>query len=146
MVRTNKAMTSHYPWCGLTKPRQETVPGVPVPRRNWLNSKCAQVRAKSASPGILWICIHKKCQLTRSTQRVTAIQALAPPTTKAEVRSYLGMINYLSRFIKDYATLATPLRELTKQNILWQWEKRRKNSFKALINNLSSEQVMAYFD
>ena len=90
--------------------------------------------------------VFSKNGISPDPQKITAIQTLTPPTTKAEVRSFLGMINYSSRFIKDYATLAAPLRELTKQNVPWQWKEKHENSFKTLVNSLSSKHVMAYFD
>ena len=46
--------------------------------------------------------------------KVEAIKNNTQPTNVAEVKSFLGMINYCCRFIKDYATISKPLRCLTK--------------------------------
>jgi RNase H-like domain found in reverse transcriptase/Reverse transcriptase (RNA-dependent DNA polymerase)/Integrase zinc binding domain/Integrase core domain len=47
--------------------------------------------------------------------KVKAIQEIKRPQTKKEVRSFLGMVAFYSRFIPGYATLAAPLTDLTKK-------------------------------
>ena len=42
-------------------------------------------------------------------------------TNISELRSFLGMTNYLSRFIPDCSMRIYPLLEQTKKNILWLW-------------------------
>ena len=37
------------------------------------------------------------------------------PKTTAEVRSFLGLVNYCSRYIKDYSTTTYPLLQLLKE-------------------------------
>ena len=44
---------------------------------------------------------------------------MPPPTNISEFRSFLGMANYLSRFIPNYFMLIYHLLELTKKNIPW---------------------------
>ena len=47
-------------------------------------------------------------------KKVDAFANTKQPTTVSEVRSLLGMANYSSKFIKDYATITEPLRKLTR--------------------------------
>ena len=47
-------------------------------------------------------------------KRVQAIKETSTPTTVSELRSFLGLVTYVPRFIKDFATIAAPLRDLTK--------------------------------
>ncbi|KAJ1093273.1 hypothetical protein NDU88_006378, partial [Pleurodeles waltl] len=44
--------------------------------------------------------------------KVNDIKDASPPTTVTEVRSFLGMVNYCGRFIKDLSNLTQPLRNL----------------------------------
>ena len=44
---------------------------------------------------------------------VRAIVEASEPTTVSEVQSFLGLVNFSSRFIPQYATLSEPLRRLT---------------------------------
>ena len=54
--------------------------------------------------------------LTPTTDKVKAVQECTPPTSKSEVRSFLGMTGYLAKFIPRYASLTQPLRELARKN------------------------------
>jgi len=40
-----------------------------------------------------------------------------PPTNVAELRSFLGLISFSSRFPPNFATTAEPLRKLTRKDI-----------------------------
>ncbi|CAB3993403.1 Hypothetical predicted protein [Paramuricea clavata] len=54
-------------------------------------------------------------------RKVEAIRNSQPPSNPNEVRSFLGMANFCARFIPNLATLAKPLRDLTKQHVKWKW-------------------------
>jgi hypothetical protein len=78
--------------------------------------------------------------------KVEAIKKLDPPGNASEIRSFLGTLNYSSRFIKNYATISEPLRQLTKRVKPWVWGKSQQRSFEDLKNLIQSDIVMAYFD
>ena len=69
-----------------------------------------------------------------------------PPENPSEVKSLLGMAQYVSRFIPNYATITAPLRALIHQNSVWKWEIEEETAFRKLQNELTSDPVMAYFD
>ncbi|XP_055936891.1 uncharacterized protein LOC129966488 [Argiope bruennichi] len=48
--------------------------------------------------------------------KILAIQKLATPTTKKEVRSVLGLMGFYRTYIPKFAEISTPLTELTKKN------------------------------
>ena len=48
--------------------------------------------------------------LKPTPEKVQAVKECTPPRTREEVRSFLGMIGYLSKFIPQYAILTAPLR------------------------------------
>ncbi len=50
--------------------------------------------------------------------KVEAIQSFPVPTTKKEVRSFMGLAGYYRKSVPDYASLATPITDLTKKNSL----------------------------
>ena len=51
-----------------------------------------------------------------SEERVSAIQNAKPPQNTAEVRSFLGLVQYCTKLLPDYAQVAEPLRILTKRD------------------------------
>ena len=68
------------------------------------------------------------------------------PANVYEVRSFLGMANYNSKYIAKYATVSAPLRELTKKSTHFQWTADHQHAFDKLKNVLITAPVMAYFD
>eukprot|EP00794_Sanderia_malayensis_P014704 gene14704-biopygen11798 len=56
------------------------------------------------------------------------------------------MVNYSSKYIANFATIATPLRELTKAGVVFNWEKSHQTAFEQLKSALTTPPAMAYFD
>ena len=81
-----------------------------------------------------------------SDVKVKAVVEAREPKTSAEVRSFLGLVNYSARFIPDLATISAPLRELTKKNAIFQWGKKEQQSFDELKLRLSNAETLAYYD
>ena len=50
---------------------------------------------------------------------IEAITNTSVPEDVSEVKSLLGMFQYVSRYIPDYATIKAPLRALTKKETPW---------------------------
>ena len=84
--------------------------------------------------------------ISPSMDKVKAINALTPPTNLSELRSFLGMTNFLSRFIPKYSEICSPLLQLTKKDVPWNWGVLQQQSFERLKLELSSGQVMTYFN
>ena len=79
-------------------------------------------------------------------KRIATIQQMQPPRDVADVRSLLGMLNYNSRFIANYASLTEPLRRLTRTDIRWEWGDREQQAFAELKNSLCQNIETAYFN
>jgi hypothetical protein len=78
--------------------------------------------------------------------KVRDIKECVPPSNPTEMRSLLGLANYCARFIPNFATMTSPLRELTRKNVTWEWTPRHAEVLKNLKESLTSEAVMDYFD
>ena len=78
--------------------------------------------------------------------KVKAVCDADPPKNAGEVLSFLGLVTFCAKFIKNYATIAEPLRMLTRKNVPWQWTSEQQRSFDALKQSLISAEVMAYYD
>ena len=59
--------------------------------------------------------IFSKDGIRPDRKLVTDLLHAPRPANVSEVRSLLGMANYSSQYIPDFATLTAPLRELTKK-------------------------------
>lgn len=77
--------------------------------------------------------------------KIEAVENTRRPTNAAEVRSFLGLVNYCGRFIPNSATTSEPLRNLTRQSRKWTWGSKQETAFIKLKRQLASSHVMAYF-
>ena len=78
--------------------------------------------------------------------KVSAITAFPAPTTKKEVRRFLGMASWYRRFIEGFATIAAPLNSLTstkKGSAKFSWNREAEESFNKLKAAISSAPVLA---
>ena len=80
---------------------------------------------------------HEKCR---------AVKECSSPNSREEVRSFLGMIRYLSKFIPRYAVLTAPLRRLTRQDVPFSWGPEENTAFEKLKAGITSDDSMAFFD
>ena len=79
-------------------------------------------------------------------KKVEALQNIAPPINASEVRSLLSSAAFCSRFIKDFALITRPLRQLTCDGTRWQWTQEEQLSFERLKEALSTKTTLGYFD
>ena len=79
-------------------------------------------------------------------KKVEAFVKTTIPTTVSEVRSLLGMANYSSKFIQNYATITEPLRKLTRKCARFAWTWEHQAAYDKLKNALTNSPVMSHFD
>lgn len=78
--------------------------------------------------------------------KVDAISSFPTPRTVRQVRRFLGMAGWYRRFIHNYATIATPLFELTKKNKKWSWNDESRIAFEKLKTSLTTAPVLINAD
>ena len=61
--------------------------------------------------------------------KVTAIREERRPQTVSEVKSFMGLVNFTSRFIPNLATLGEPLNRLMKKEQPFVWGKEQYAAF-----------------
>eukprot|EP00731_Ephydatia_muelleri_P033526 Em0031g34a len=76
--------------------------------------------------------------------KMQGVESFPTPTTKKQVRCFLGMTGYYRKFIPDYASIAAPLTDLTKNAAPNQvvWTDRCEGSFQKLKSLLCREPVL----
>ena len=79
-------------------------------------------------------------------ERVRAIVEAREPENASEVRSFLGLVGFSSRFISGFATLSEPLRRLTRKEVPFEFGPEQKKAFQVLKDELAKAATLAYFD
>jgi len=78
--------------------------------------------------------------------KVRAVSEWPLPQTKKDVRAFLGLTGYYRKFIHCYSEIATPLTDLTKDSVGFQWTEREHGAFELLQLSLTSADVLAHPD
>ncbi|XP_061135154.1 polyadenylate-binding protein-interacting protein 1 isoform X4 [Syngnathus typhle] len=78
--------------------------------------------------------------------KIRAVIAMKEPSNVSEVRSFLGMVNQLGKFISGLAEKDKPLRDLLSKKNQWVWSHAQQNAFDQLKNELASTPVLTLYD
>ena len=78
-------------------------------------------------------------------KKLEALKHSTPPTNASDLKTFLGMTNYSSCFIRNYSKKTEILRELLKENVKWEWSDRHQNCFDELKEALQSDNVLGCF-
>ena len=76
---------------------------------------------------------------------VKAVLEVEEPKSASDVRTFLGLANYSSRFIPHFATLSETLRRLTRKETPFELGPEQKKSFEFLKQKMAEACTLAYF-
>ncbi|XP_058811066.1 uncharacterized protein K02A2.6-like [Topomyia yanbarensis] len=79
--------------------------------------------------------------LKADESKIQAIRNFPVPTNRKEIHRFIGMVNYLSRFIKSLSANLTNLRKLISKSVPWRWTKIEADEFeqvKALVSDIGT--------
>ena len=79
-------------------------------------------------------------------RKIDAIKNLPEPRTEAFLQSFLGIINYLSRFSPNIAKMTWNLRALSKKNTEFLWLPQHTEDFQRIVQELCSPKLLKYYD
>ena len=78
--------------------------------------------------------------------RVEAILKLEPPKTIKDCRSFCGMVNYLSIYLKDLQSKLIPIYYLTRKGVPFVWAKEQAEAFEDIKIALTSPPILVMPD
>lgn len=79
-------------------------------------------------------------------KKVAAIADMRPPESKAEVKSFLGMVNYLQKFIPRLSEHTKLLRSLEKKGVHFTWGEEHQAAFERVKEMVTEDMLLAYYD
>ncbi|KAK7090906.1 hypothetical protein V1264_010645 [Littorina saxatilis] len=78
--------------------------------------------------------------------KVEAIVKMKEPENVEELRRYLGMVNYLGRYVPHLSTVLQPLNSLLVKETAWLWGHAQASAFTRVKELLTSAPTLAFFD
>ena len=71
---------------------------------------------------------------------------MRPPETKGEVKSFLGMVNYLQQFLPRLSEQTKVLRDLERKGVHFTWDAEHQSCFDNIKALVSENMLLAYYD
>jgi hypothetical protein len=79
-------------------------------------------------------------------KKINAIKNIAAPTTKKELRSFVGLINYYRDMWIRRSDVLAPLTSLTGKESKWDWTDTHQSAFNKIKQIISREVLLTYPD
>ena len=76
-------------------------------------------------------------------KKVEAVAQWPRLTNVTEIRSFLGLVGYYRKFIKDFSKIAAPLTRLIRKQEKFMWNEAYEQSFQKLKECLTSAPVLS---
>ena len=77
--------------------------------------------------------------------KIQAVRDAPHPTTKRQMKSFLGLAGFLCHFIPNFSSIASPLTDLTKRDrpiSIRDWQDQHEKVFQTLKNRLTSSPIL----
>ncbi|XP_045534999.1 uncharacterized protein LOC123721191 [Papilio machaon] len=78
--------------------------------------------------------------------KLRAITDMPPPKDRPSLERFLGMVNYLSKYIPNYSEEVYPLRCLLKKDSVWCWDRVQEAAVTRVKRLLSGAPVLALYE
>ena len=83
-------------------------------------------------------------QISPNPEKLSVIQEASVPESKKQVRSFLEMVGFFSKFIPNFSGIAAPLSDLTKKGLpnKVHWTNAQEKAFETLKTVLASKPIL----
>ena len=78
--------------------------------------------------------------------KIEAIDKFPPPDNVSKLRSFIGIVNFVSKFLPKISEVMHPLYNLLKKDVQWTWSETQRDAFKAVKVMLTEVTTLAIFD
>lgn len=90
--------------------------------------------------------LFTKTGLKPDEAKATAIKDMPAPDSPEALWRFVGMVNYLHKFISNLSEKTAPPRELLRRDTHWSWEESQQKAFEPLKLGISQPPVIKFFD
>ena len=84
--------------------------------------------------------------LEADPNKVKAITNMDPPADLKQLRTFIGMVNYLVKFLPNLSATLKPLTNLTKADVSWNWSSVEQQAFEEIKTKLTQAPILAFYD
>ena len=103
-------------------------------------------KCKFAQNEVEWLGYHlTQTGIRPINTKIQAITDKLKPKNLKELRSYLGAVNQLNRFIPNLAQLCFKLRPLLKQDKSWNWNETHDKAFEEITKQVKRVTEVGHF-
>lgn len=81
-----------------------------------------------------------------SDEKTIAVRKFPPPNNVLQVQRFLGLTGFFRRFIRNYATIARPLTDLTKKDVNFEFSDEQQEAFITLKAMLCDNPVLKMYN
>ena len=78
--------------------------------------------------------------------KIQIVENFPTPKNKTDVKSFLGLCNYYRRFVKGFASLASPIVRLTRNKVKFEWDTHCQKAFTEIKKALTAELLLIFPD
>ena len=79
-------------------------------------------------------------------KKIETIKNWKTPSCLTDVQAFIGFGNFYRRFIRDFSGIISPMVNLTKKGVRFEWNQNCETSFQALKEAFTSAPILASFD
>ena len=120
---------------------------VDVLERAWkIDLKLCKKKCKIKTEKLLYIGHQLTSNGLKPDVVKVAIAGMLEPTCKKDVQHFIGMIQYLAKFIPNVSEKAQPLHNLVKKGTAWQWNHEQQKAFQDLQQACCERPILEYYD
>ena len=74
------------------------------------------------------------------------IQSFQPPSSRSELESFLGLVNFFGRMIPNFASVVQPLHSLRRKDVEFKWSQEHQSAFDELLRIMSTPPLLHSYE
>ena len=82
----------------------------------------------------------------KTQDKVRAVKEAKVPENVKQLQSFLGLVTFYGKFIKDLATIAHPLYQLLNKEATWNWSTQCQDAFDKIKAEVTSPKFLVHFN
>ena len=68
------------------------------------------------------------------------------PGNKSEVRSYIGLVNFIGKFIPNFSTRIAPISSMISKTAVFVWGEEQEEAYQSVLEEIRSPRILQHFD